>query len=228
MKKDGFTLAEVLITLGIIGVVAAITIPTLVANYQKKVLVTQLQKSVALISNGAKLLLANEQTDNLNNTYLFNEVLSKEAFENSVGKFLKTYFNVIKTCNTWDNNEQECIAETYKSLDGQINTMFSDPSTFEYCAIINNGTVICLAPFRNWNPARIILDLNGKSGPNVVGRDLFNLDLNYNGSIAESFSNENSAYETHKPENCGLQGEYYPYGVGCYNRIIQNGWKMDY
>ena len=36
MNKQGFTLAEVLITLGIIGIVAAMTIPTLVANYQAK------------------------------------------------------------------------------------------------------------------------------------------------------------------------------------------------
>ena len=36
MKKRAFTLAEVLITLGIIGVVAAMTIPTLISNYQKK------------------------------------------------------------------------------------------------------------------------------------------------------------------------------------------------
>ncbi len=47
MKKIGFTLAEVLITLGIIGVVAALTIPTLVNNYQKKTYVTGLQRAYA-------------------------------------------------------------------------------------------------------------------------------------------------------------------------------------
>ena len=36
MKKIGFTLAEVLITLAIIGIVAALTIPTLVQNYQER------------------------------------------------------------------------------------------------------------------------------------------------------------------------------------------------
>ncbi len=41
---EGFTLAEVLITLGIIGVVAALTIPTLLANYKEKVLVTSAKK----------------------------------------------------------------------------------------------------------------------------------------------------------------------------------------
>ena len=40
----GFTLAEVLVTLGIIGVVSAMTVPTLMQNYQKKSYVTQLHK----------------------------------------------------------------------------------------------------------------------------------------------------------------------------------------
>ena len=43
-KLKGFTLAEVLVTLGIIGVVASITMPTLVQNYQKKAFATQLHK----------------------------------------------------------------------------------------------------------------------------------------------------------------------------------------
>lgn len=43
-RKRGFTLAEVLITLGIIGVVAAITIPALISNYQISVNKTKLKK----------------------------------------------------------------------------------------------------------------------------------------------------------------------------------------
>lgn len=45
-NKVAFTLAEVLITLGIIGVVAAMTLPTLIANYQKRQTVVQLKKSI--------------------------------------------------------------------------------------------------------------------------------------------------------------------------------------
>jgi prepilin-type N-terminal cleavage/methylation domain-containing protein len=55
MKNRGFTLAEVLITLGIIGVIAALTIPGLVASYQKKVLVTRMQKFYSVMHNAAKL-----------------------------------------------------------------------------------------------------------------------------------------------------------------------------
>lgn len=48
IMKKAFTLAEVLITLGIIGVVAALTIPNLISHYQKEKTVTQLKKNFSL------------------------------------------------------------------------------------------------------------------------------------------------------------------------------------
>ena len=46
IRRAAFTLAEVLITLGIIGVVAAMTMPSLITNYQKKVWTDQLKKLI--------------------------------------------------------------------------------------------------------------------------------------------------------------------------------------
>ena len=54
-KQSGFTLAEVLITLGIIGVVATMTLPTLVQNYQKRVVETRLQKFYSNINQAVQL-----------------------------------------------------------------------------------------------------------------------------------------------------------------------------
>ena len=48
-RKIAFTLAEVLITLGVIGVVAAMTLPTLIFNYQKKVVANRLKQTYSLI-----------------------------------------------------------------------------------------------------------------------------------------------------------------------------------
>ncbi|MCM1338091.1 MAG: type II secretion system GspH family protein [Muribaculaceae bacterium] len=53
--KRGFTLAEVLITLGIIGVVAAMTIPNLIADARKRAIENQLKKSYASITNAIRL-----------------------------------------------------------------------------------------------------------------------------------------------------------------------------
>lgn len=50
IKFTAFTLAEVLVTLGIIGVVASLTMPTLMENHKKKVLITQFKKTYSTIS----------------------------------------------------------------------------------------------------------------------------------------------------------------------------------
>ena len=49
-SKIAFTIAEVLITLGIIGLVAALTMPTLIKKHQQWVLVTRLQKNYSIVS----------------------------------------------------------------------------------------------------------------------------------------------------------------------------------
>ena len=53
--KKGFTLAEVLITLAIIGVVAAMTIPTLISNYKKHTVETKLKRVYSVMNNAIKL-----------------------------------------------------------------------------------------------------------------------------------------------------------------------------
>ena len=50
-KKRGFTLSEVLVTMGVIGVIAALTVPTLVNNYQRKAFAIQARKAVLDIEN---------------------------------------------------------------------------------------------------------------------------------------------------------------------------------
>ncbi len=54
-KQRAFTLAEVLITLGVIGVVAALTIPTLIANHRNKVTETKLKKFYSVMNQAIKL-----------------------------------------------------------------------------------------------------------------------------------------------------------------------------
>ena len=50
-KQQGFTLAETLITIGIIGVVAALTIPTIISEYQERVLVNLAKKNYSVVMN---------------------------------------------------------------------------------------------------------------------------------------------------------------------------------
>ena len=68
-RRVGFTLAEVLITLGIIGIVSAMTIPTLVKNYQKKVLKNQFIQSYAIINQAWGLMKADLGLPSIYNAY---------------------------------------------------------------------------------------------------------------------------------------------------------------
>ena len=69
-KKLGFTLAEILITLGIIGVVAAVTIPMLISNYKKRSTETQLKKAYSLLVNASRQAIADDNlTYNLPEVY---------------------------------------------------------------------------------------------------------------------------------------------------------------
>ncbi len=93
MTKPAFTLAEVLITLGIIGVVAAMTLPALIEHHQKKVVETHLQKFYTVINQAIKLS-AVENGDPLDwdispgSTYASYDV-NKKFFEKYLLKYLK-------------------------------------------------------------------------------------------------------------------------------------------
>ena len=86
IKKCAFTLAEVLITLGIIGVVAAITIPSLVTNYQKHVVETKLAKFNSTMNQAMRLsMVDNGDPDGWlerNHNYSYPETV----------EFMNTYF----------------------------------------------------------------------------------------------------------------------------------------
>ena len=87
-KRAAFTLAEVLITLGIIGVVAALTIPTLMANHRKQVVVTGLQKFYTTF-NQAILLAENKygEIEYWDNADLFTPTGSGDWFNKYLAEF---------------------------------------------------------------------------------------------------------------------------------------------
>jgi len=64
-RQTAFTLAEVLITLGIIGVVAAMTMPMLIAKYQKYVLANKFKQSLAILTQGFQKMMVDEGVTNI-------------------------------------------------------------------------------------------------------------------------------------------------------------------
>ena len=90
---QGFTLSEVLITLGIIGIIAAMTLPELVEKHQKKVVVTRLKKFYSAINQAVRLSEAENgsyeywEYPDTNNNYELNKVF----YDKYLAKYLKVY-----------------------------------------------------------------------------------------------------------------------------------------
>ncbi len=241
-----FTLAEVLITLGIIGVVAALTLPTLIGNYQKQALATQTKKFYSMMSQAVKQYMADEGVDDLRNTplasYNYENISSPEAIE-SIRNFVTIYLKVAKECKP-DTND--CFASKYKQWDGDFGSdNFTDvghyPGRRDY--VLADGSIIRIGYRGEESPMDLFVDVNGKKGPNRVGYDLWSMSIFYDGVIDESTVGPEcrgrieKGYEyaacteewtvqsrrEYQLERC--QSGYYG---GCFGHFLENNFTFDY
>lgn len=185
--KQAFTIAEVLITIGIIGIVAAITIPTLMQNTSDAQLKTAWKKSFAALSNATNLM----KTENGGGmTGLFTSGTSSMLSEYS------NKLNVSKTCLT-NSETEKCIASRYyKALKG---TGSGGTDALNIPGIIlNDGTSIVFyqsgtqalncdralstVPPLSQTCGNLYVDVNGLKPPNVLGRDLFLIFVTHTGA----------------------------------------------
>lgn len=233
--KKGFTLSEVLITLGIVGTIAALTIPSVVSNYKKKVYVAQLKKTYNQIYDATHAIINDEQASNY---YATSAGITQTSIAHNCKTgpcyLLNNYFNVAKAGCVADNgNEKQskqnvCYAKDYKSLSGaSLNTTLSG-----YCIQTTNGVTICMAHNPTNQVTCVVIDVNGTDEPNMAGRDVFSMDIKSDGSVSDyaSGSNDVSA-QGQDPENCGKISAYegvYSAASGCLNKIITDGWRMTY
>lgn len=179
--KKAFTLAEVLITLGVIGVVSVLTIPNLLSNYQEKVLETQTKKVENELSNALALLLVAEETDSLSDSSLYVETIDQSGIEDSVGKFFDKYIKSAKNCGYTDL-QTSCHENLYAlSSDKEKENNF--PGAMSYCGNLKSGATICISPFSNRKFANIRVDVNSSKGPNVYEKDILFYAVSYNGDL---------------------------------------------
>ncbi|MCM1338036.1 MAG: type II secretion system GspH family protein, partial [Muribaculaceae bacterium] len=233
LAKAAFTLAEVLITLGIIGIVAAMTIPSLMASYQKNQTVVRLKKSFADLQNIVKMSEAeNDDMSGWNFPSGYNNISECETF-------VKTYYlPYVRGARYLDSTQKAMRTYEIKNLNGRIvgypacGVELSDGRFFSF--FLNTGGKYI------W----LFMDINGFQGPNRVGRDIFILEAynfpaqsvysikfwgNYSNTIehlqnsgAELTDNNNaSGYGCSKNNKNGHYAGWY-----CGEIIRRNGWKI--
>ena len=177
LKKCAFTLAEVLITLGIIGVVAAMTIPTVVAKYQHKVLETQFKKAYSILYQ-LVLQVQNDTGMPLNvKDYSYAYTGDKYKLYNALKPYIIANFckttSCIDTIEVDDGTSQNM--KEYKTYNNKVNTS----SYFMECGdfILPDGVSVYIEA---WNDQNLMLsiDVNGVSKrPNRWGHDLFTFSI---------------------------------------------------
>ena len=173
--KKAFTLAEVLITLGIIGVVAALTMPSLMANYKKSVAKNQFKKTYSTLTNAF-----NQTVQDLGESVnCSDESYTSEACKELWNEFVKN-LNVVKYCET-DAYAQGCVpdysSENFPRTQGCGG--FSAPQIKEQqpAAVLADGSIIFPYGWQKTLYPGIGFDINGFKKPNVGGQDVFSLGI---------------------------------------------------
>lgn len=229
-KFSGFSLSEVLVAMAIIGIIAAITVPNVVASYQRQTMLTLLQKTYLELGQNLTVL----STEAYNKTF-YQSLLSLQgrSVANTVGKFFlgdndeKGYYSIIKDCGS---TAQPCFAASYANINGNANEAFSCDDG--YSVIIKSGTAMCIVPANDGNPAKVHADVNGVEGPNIGGRDMFTFYIYDDYSIDEKDIGpekikDNTAEEARNTlftSSCLSSTT----GEGCFGKILNDNWKMNY
>ena len=167
-KKSGFTLAEVLITLGIIGIIAALTLPTLLSNVQDKILEEQAKKAKSVVVNGYKLMMAHYEIFKVEHIPLLAKCNSMDDIE-CVSKEHKEAFQILT--DSADGLSADIMPEQYAVEGKNLPSPFKWTDT-KYMYRTGDGMVFGVIPDDTFTSFDVIVDVNAKSNPNTATKDL--------------------------------------------------------
>ena len=221
-KRFGFTLAEVLITLGIIGVVAAMTIPNLITNYQNKAKISKLKKMYSTMQQ----VVRRSVEENAGIPSIVGITSLDDRLE-----YVKTYFgqylNVAIYCRGLDSKMSQC-----KYPDNSIKDLAGVPSfsPSQHVGIVLNDGSQFLFRFSYDDILRICYDVNGVKLPNKYGIDIFVMEYNLsneelypNGYYV--FSSEDHSVLKRKRTKEELESNCIANGSYCLAFIMANNWQ---
>ncbi len=214
--KRAFTLAEVLITIGIIGIVAAMTIPSLIANNQKKELQTALKKAYSVILQAYNQLSYDEGYPV--NYYTF-------GYDNFKPYYIKYFDNPIdcykESCVGKETDDEGFGSSIYRNYNktNQIDSHLLDNGQF----MLKDGMLIMLEV--DGSKIFITVDINGyKKKPNIWGQDLFTFEIIKEGKLLPMGEN-GTTYKSNT--YCNKTSTSRLNGIACTKRALteHNYWK---
>ncbi len=181
--RFGFNLTEVLLTIGIIGIIASITIPIIVHNYDEKERYSKVNKMYSILSGALERSVANGE--DYSYYTIKNDSPGMLDFYNT---YLKKYLTVMKVCENqtegcWNSN----TTKTLKGTDFKYNHPGVSIGEGTMALVLNDGTFVQLDAYGDANDFKtffgvtkgsepgmtIIFDINGEKNPNTIGKDIF-------------------------------------------------------
>nr|QGT49813.1 hypothetical protein Melaina855_2000 [uncultured Candidatus Melainabacteria bacterium] len=216
--KEGFTLAEVLITLGIIGVVAAMTIPGLMTKYQQEQTVVKLKKAISVINQAYRL-----SYDDIGEPISSFDIGAEEYFKNYWAPYIKvlSYCTTAKSCgykslSPWKYPDGKQVEVTL--IAPKARTTFYSMDGVLYVILTTHGDMTV----PNYN---IYVDINGGNGPNQMGKDVFILTRvqeDGGGIRPLGYQLNDKQIKSYCSKSNNSIGAMY-----CAERIRRDGWKIE-
>jgi len=256
MRKFGFTLAEILVTLSIIGVVAALTIPPLMSGSQDQANASKLAATVSNIETAFSNAMTKDRVSDLRETQLFEGLVSfggsilidsedtdhdtLTAFIGKLGQYLA--INGYSFNGSGDGTTKYYM-NTSGGKGGVTEDYVEDPMVFlkngatmflstAYGTDIETNDAISEGLSLTNGVADIIIDVNGTGQPNTVGRDLFRFVLGQDGVLYPYGGADVAKYRSFNgtwetaTDDNGCNSSSMSWG--CTARLISNGYKMNY
>jgi len=229
MKTKGFTITEVVIVTGIIGLIAILTMPTFISNQKKLTYSKALQVGVVNFESAMSNIMVRNGVDDLLDLDNWNS--NSPEFTFMVGRGLAIA-------------RQETINRTYQPLSGSgdVTVLKNLPSLLakngvEY--IINTENVTkanqkteleILQKNSNYTnkAADVYIDINGEATPNIYGRDLFRFELGVDGILYPYHGHDYNSYnnrDEHLDPEAKCKDGYAEY---CAAYLMSNNYEMDY
>jgi prepilin-type N-terminal cleavage/methylation domain-containing protein len=243
----GFTLAEVLITMAIVGLIAALTLPTLNSNVQKSTVGPSLAKAINTLENANRLALQD------------NEVSTLSSITDGYPKGLTTYLNGTYYSQARIDSATKYDGEPASSSKGTLtggaitsgvagnlldnsNKLDDIKVASENCIITQDGIIYSFSDSTvstkidstskyYGNYYSVTIDINGNKNPNTVGQDRFNVVVDLYGSVipvggrqyADYTGSSTVNWETTCPAN-----ETPTNYADCAGAIVDNSYKVMY
>lgn len=216
-REKGFTLAEVLITLTIIGVVASLTMPVLMSNTSQAKIGPSLSKFVNTFENAVSMTMQD------NSAYRLVDANSGASTPNLPVDDIAKNMLMIPTTEAYK----------YYPPNGTTATTIEAGSAY----VLKDGSLIGITKRANIGTAKgayrgiiadVIVDIDGKSGQNRAGRDVFQFMLDNSGTLIPFGSAAHKYIESTSYTTCNMTGTELKNGLACTGSVADNGWKASY